>query len=262
MSCGLVLRLAGPIAAFGTTATFHDRPTENIPTRSALIGLFAAAAGRPRHQAMTADPEGQHPYRDLSFTVRTDRPGTLHTDFHTVGGGYRDRQLSTAEGPQRPRREATLVSRRTYLADAVFTIAVTGPAPLLDLIAHHLEHPRYAPCLGRRNCVPAGPLLLRSDVEDPVAHLHERVPLSLARPPHPGQDTVPVTFHHDREPDRPDRTTAQIELNDDPLDFTPRNRRYRPRTLWRTTTHLPADLYAGPRPLARLAAYMHAETHP
>ncbi|MFJ8954306.1 type I-E CRISPR-associated protein Cas5/CasD [Streptomyces sp. NPDC102384] len=261
MSRGLLLRLAGPIAAFGTTATVHDRPTHDIPTRSALIGMFAAAAGRPREQAMTADPEQQHHYQDLYFTVRTDRPGTLSTDFHTVGGGYRDRQLSTAEGRQRPRREATLVSRRTYLTDAVFTVAVTGPAPLLDLIAHQLEHPRWAPYLGRRNCLPAEPLLLHPDADDPVAHLHDRVPLSLDHSPHPGQDTVPVTFHHDQKPDRPDRTTAEVELNDDPLDFTPRNRRYRPRTLWRTTTHLPAHLYAGPRPLARLAAYMHAETH-
>ncbi|MFE5189914.1 type I-E CRISPR-associated protein Cas5/CasD [Streptomyces sp. NPDC056628] len=51
---------------------------------------------------------------------------------------------------------------RTFYSPArpVFTIAVTGPDPLLEAIAHHLEHPRYAPHLGRRNCPVARCLLL------------------------------------------------------------------------------------------------------
>ncbi|CAM5317151.1 hypothetical protein SCHAM137S_01921 [Streptomyces chartreusis] len=42
----LLLRLAGPLAAFGTSAAFHDRDTAPHPTRSALIGMFANCAGR------------------------------------------------------------------------------------------------------------------------------------------------------------------------------------------------------------------------
>jgi CRISPR system Cascade subunit CasD len=260
---GLLLRLAGPLASYGTSAAFHDRDTAPHPTRSALTGMFAASAGRERPQAL--EPFDDLPnapcYQDLTFNVRIDRPGTPHTDFHTVGGGYpREQQLRTSSGTRRPPAESTLVSHRHYLADAVFTIAVTGPAPLVERIAEHLEHPHRAPYLGRRACVPTEPLVLTAPVPDPVAELHHRVPLSLNRPPRPGQDTVPIDFIWEHPPPDAAATTAQYELADIPEDFTSGQHRHHVRALWRTTQHLPADLYAGPHPLDKLAAYMHPET--
>ncbi|WP_063793966.1 type I-E CRISPR-associated protein Cas5/CasD, partial [Streptomyces hirsutus] len=85
---GILLRLAAPLMAFGEHAAFHYRDTIDFPTRSALIGLFAAADGRLREHALAPDPDtGAIPYTDLTFTVRIDRPGHRHTDYHTVGGG-------------------------------------------------------------------------------------------------------------------------------------------------------------------------------
>ncbi|MGI5473350.1 CRISPR-associated protein Cas5 [Streptomyces sp. CA-132043] len=49
---GLLLRLAGPLQAWGTSSAFRDRDTAAHPTRSGLIGLLAAAAGRPQHHAL------------------------------------------------------------------------------------------------------------------------------------------------------------------------------------------------------------------
>ncbi|MFF4779719.1 type I-E CRISPR-associated protein Cas5/CasD [Streptomyces griseorubiginosus] len=257
---GILLRLAGPLASFGTNAAFHDRDTCAHPTRSALIGMFAACAGRDRSHALApfTDLPGQPRYHDLTFTIRIDRPGTPYTDFHTVGGGYpRDEQLPTSRGPRRPEAASTLVSRRHYLADAVFTVAVTGPTPLLESIAHHLAHPRYAPYLGRRNCVPTEPLVLATGVSDPVGELLGHVPLSLARPPRQDATTVPVIFVWEQPPPCPD--AVEYELADVPEDFTQGWRRYQLRSVWRTRQMMPAALYAGPSPWESLAAYMHPE---
>lgn len=257
---GLLLRLAGPLSAFGTTAAFHHRDTAAHPTRSALIGMFAAAAGRTQTEVLSPhhDLDGAPTYVQLSFTVRIDRPGTLHTDFHTVGGGHpRSHQPRTSSGEHRPQRQSTLISHRRYLADAVFTVAVSGPPLLIHAVQDHLEHPHWAPYLGRRACVPTEPLVLGQH-HNPVTELLHHTPLSLPTPPPPTASTVPVDFIWDKPPTH---TTAHshYELTDDPEDYTSARRRYRTRTLWRTTEHLPATLYAGRRPLQRLTAYIHPE---
>lgn len=259
---GLVLRLAGPLSSFGHRGTFHHRDTAPFPTRSALIGLFAAAQGLPRHQALDphTDLPGTPSYHDLTFTVRIDRPGTPLTDFHTVGGGHPPhRRLHTSAGGHRPRHTATLISHRDYLADAAFTVAVHGPTPLTTRIADTLEHPRYAPYLGRRCCIPDEPLLLHATAPDPAAELLHHTPLTLATPPPPGRDTVPVPFIWEQPPSTSSTATTE-ELADDPADFTPARRHHRQRTVWHTTEHLPARLYAGPRPLDALTTYLLQET--
>ncbi|WP_279617166.1 type I-E CRISPR-associated protein Cas5/CasD, partial [Streptomyces regalis] len=94
-----------------------------------------------------------------------------------IAHGYATTQPDGAPPPPNPPPPPS--PPRHYLADAVFTIAVTGPTPLLERIAHHLEHPRWAPYLGRRNCIPTEPLVLATSVADPMAELTGRVPLSL-----------------------------------------------------------------------------------
>ncbi|MER6094152.1 type I-E CRISPR-associated protein Cas5/CasD [Streptomyces bluensis] len=259
---GLLLRLASPLMAFGEYAAFHYRDTAPIPTRSALIGLFAAADGRPRHQALDPDPKtGATPYSDLVFTIRIDRSGTRHTDYHTAGGGRPHKQgLRTSSGGYRAQKESTLITHRVYLADAVFTAAVQGPDPLIEHIADSLEQPVWAPYLGRRSCVPDEPLVLRAHTPDPIGELLHHVPLSLSAPPHPDQATVPVDFVWEAPP--PHQPTARIhrELADDPVDFTPTHRHYRTRPVWHTTEQLPTTLYAGTTPIERLTSYVLQET--
>ncbi|MGW6898981.1 type I-E CRISPR-associated protein Cas5/CasD [Streptomyces sp. NPDC054919] len=258
---GLLLRLAGPLSAYGTQAVCTHRDTTPHPTRSAVIGLLAAAAGRPRSQALQpfTDLDGHPTYHDLTLTIRVDKPGTLHTDYHVTGGGYpRHMSLRTSTGKHRPPHSSALPSHRIYLADAAFTLALTGPAPLIDAIADHLEHPHYAPYLGRRSCVPDEPLVLGEPLTDPAHHLLHHTPLTLTRPPRPDTATVPVTFVWEHPP-----TTSPgarpYDLTDQPLDYTQETRQYSQRQLWRTTEHLPAHLYTGPRPQTALAHYLESE---
>ncbi|MFD3840263.1 type I-E CRISPR-associated protein Cas5/CasD [Streptomyces sp. NPDC058642] len=259
---GILLRLSAPLMSFGEHAAFHYRDTLAFPTRSALIGLFAAADGCSREEALAPDPAtGTIPYTELRFTVRIDRPGHRHTDYHTVGGGRPHKQgLRTSSGHYRSQKASTLISHRVYLADAVFTVAVHGPDPLLEKITSRLEQPAFAPYLGRRACIPDEPLVLHGLHSDPVRELLTRVPLSLPAPPHPGQDAVPVDFVWEHPPDHLPAAHAHREVADVPTDFTPARRFHHTRRIWRTTEPLPATLYAAPPTINALAAYLQQDT--
>lgn len=154
----LVLRLAGPVQSWGAASQFNRRETASEPTKSGIIGLLAAAQGRRR----------QDPIEDLlhlQLGVRTDEPGSMLRDYHTVSD-YRGRPLLSVSvspaGAQKPTAPAkhTHVTERFYLQDAVFVAAVHGPAEVLRSLRHALLHPAFPLALGRRACVPAQPLVL------------------------------------------------------------------------------------------------------
>ncbi|WP_445548498.1 type I-E CRISPR-associated protein Cas5/CasD [Frankia sp. CiP1_Cm_nod1] len=154
----MVLRLAGPVQSWGGTSMFNRRETLAEPTKSGLVGLLAAAQGRRR-----TDPIED--LLELVFGVRTDQPGTLLRDYHTVSD-YRGVPLPSAsvsaKGTQKPTSPAkyTHVTERFYLQDAVFVVAVAAPDPVLVTLAEALRNPAFPLALGRRACPPTQPLLL------------------------------------------------------------------------------------------------------
>ena len=135
----LLLRLAGPMQAWGVRSRFTVRSTELAPTKSGVIGMLAAAVGRRRTD----------PIEDLiklRFGVRKDQPGTVIRDFHTA---------HTLDG-----RSSMPLSNRYYLADAVFLAGIEGDRALLEGIDEALRHPAFPLYLGRRSCPPTHPVSL------------------------------------------------------------------------------------------------------
>lgn len=153
----LTMLLAGPLQSWGETSRHMTRGTLTYPSKSGVIGLMAAALGRPRGSDVS-DLAG------LRFAVRTDQPGQLLTDFHTVSGASRapldpdGQRLPTAAGGSLRPRESTKVTHRQYLADARFLAAVEGDSELIDQAWNALARPRYPLYLGRRSCPPARPV--------------------------------------------------------------------------------------------------------
>lgn len=227
---GLLLRLAGPLQSWGEHSTFADRDTLRYPTRSGITGIFAAAQGLRRGEPLDR-------YTPLTLTVRIDRPGVLLADFHTTGGGLpRGRTVPTAEGGRRAEGKATIVTRRMYLSDAVFTVAVEGPGRLIDALAAALRSPRWQPYLGRRSCPPDQPLLLRA-ADDPVQELYQHVPLPGQRPDQHGQVSVDIIT------EEPDGASGMLtEVADVPDTFSRHDRRYQLRTIRRERAALPGAL--------------------
>jgi CRISPR system Cascade subunit CasD len=135
----LLMQLAGPLQSWGSSARFARRTTEHAPTKSGVLGLLAAALGRPR----TADPSD---LAALRYGVRVDQRGTPVRDFQT------------AHHPDTG--DAMPVSERFYLADAVFVAAVEGPHDQLEALNQALTNPVFLPYLGRRSCPPSRPVNL------------------------------------------------------------------------------------------------------
>lgn len=155
----MVLRLAGPLQAWGSSSRFNRRETGTEPTKSGIVGLLAAASGRRR-----ADPIED--LVGLQLAIRTDQPGTVLRDYHTVSDYWGEPLKSSnvnAKGQQKftSPPKFTHVTQRFYLQDAVFVAAIGGAASLIEGLAHSLQHPAFPLALGRRSCVPTQPLLLR-----------------------------------------------------------------------------------------------------
>jgi CRISPR system Cascade subunit CasD len=148
----LLLRLAGPLQAWGTTSRFDERDTQLEPSKSGVIGLVCAALGRDRAT----------PVDDLAafrFGVRVDREGSLLRDFQTATG------VLAATGKRDDER--TVVSPRYYLADAVFLVGLQGPdRSVLDKIDAAIRSPRWPLALGRKACTPTQPVFLPGGLVD------------------------------------------------------------------------------------------------
>jgi CRISPR system Cascade subunit CasD len=240
---GLLLHLSGPLQSWGTNSPWNRRDTHTHPTRSGLIGLLAAAEGRQRGEPLDD-------YDAVEFTIRIDRPGTVIEDFHTVGGGRsREETPPLAAGGRRPLGKGTVVSKRHYLTDAVFTVAVTdADTDFLDTLAAKLAEPVYTLHLGRRSCPPTAPLYLGSH-QNPVLALHKIIPLN--RTPPRSSDNIAIDFITEHPTDSPTQTSTTPTR---PTRFGPQ-RSHQQHTTWTTSHQLPAHLCAG-----NGSDYLHALT--
>ncbi|MET9064233.1 type I-E CRISPR-associated protein Cas5/CasD [Streptosporangium sandarakinum] len=231
----LVLRLGGPLQSWGDRSVFNRRDTRPEPTKSGILGLLAAAAGRDREE-----PVGE--LLDLRMGVRVDQPGTLLRDYHTVSD-YRGRPLPqagvSAKGVQKPTSPAkfTHVTQRFYLQDAVFLAALQGPDALVRALADAVRHPAFPLALGRRSCVPTHPLFLAVR-EAPLEEVLRTEPWQASevaiRQLYPHRRTRPATIDLPATLDDPE---GDDSLNDVPESFAPRDRRFisrRVRHIWVT----------------------------
>lgn len=110
MTFTLMIRLAAPLQSWGTVSRFARRDTQTHPTKSAVIGLCAAALGHDRTEPFDKDPDSPLArLPEMRFGVRADRPGTPLRDYHVVGGG---------RYPLRPRDLITDHRRATAAASA------------------------------------------------------------------------------------------------------------------------------------------------
>ncbi|MFD8784440.1 type I-E CRISPR-associated protein Cas5/CasD [Kitasatospora sp. NPDC059599] len=242
----LVLRLAGPLQSWGDRSAFNRRDTRPQPTKSGVVGLLAAAAGRPREADIT-DLVG------LRLGVRVDQPGMLLRDYHTVSD-YRGRPLPqagvNAKGVQKPTSPAkdTHVTHRYYLQDAVFLAALQGPAGLIATLAEAVRRPAFPLALGRRSCVPTQPIALgtvrHANLEDVLAsepwqagvvamNAYRRRAQRGPEPFSPHRIDLAATF---------DDPSGDDTLQDVPRSFAPRERGFTTRRIRRAWLDVPTGL--------------------
>jgi len=184
----LFLRFEGPLQSWGDTSKFVIRRSMDAPTKSGVLGLICCAMGWARRKVVE-DPipdvdlhalaprlvrrhekEDQEPRRalldllnTLTMGVRIDRPGTRWWDYHTVGAKT---GILRADGKGIKRTASTkeietLITRREYLADASFLVALQGDPALIERVAGALQSPKWTLYLGRKSCPPSLPILAK-----------------------------------------------------------------------------------------------------
>ena len=166
----LVLRLYGPLAAWGDIACGDVRPTLIHPTKSAILGLLGAALGvRRSDEAIISKMRDSY-----GFAVSVEGRCIQIRDFHTVqsakvnadmfkeyGSGYltsRHRELSVPVTDME-----TSLTFRDYLCDVIYTVAVwikdDKDVPyMLQEISDALKEPKFVPYMGRKSCVLSRPM--------------------------------------------------------------------------------------------------------
>lgn len=155
----LLLRLCGPMQAWGTQSRFTMRDTGLEPSKSGVLGLVCAALGRPRSESVDD-------LAALRMGVRVDREGVMKREYQTAGGVHRKGEkygVITADG----KPGGTVTSNRYYLADADFLVGLearddVGMA-LLTEVNKALHNLRWQIFLGRKACVPSVPVYLPGD---------------------------------------------------------------------------------------------------
>ncbi|KQB87180.1 type I-E CRISPR-associated protein Cas5/CasD [Corynebacterium lowii] len=208
----LLLKLKGPMQSWGDRSRYKIRATGQVPTKSGVIGLLAAAQGRRR-----TDPVED--LAELTFAVRVDQPGNLLKDYQTA-----------QRWQENPKAAASLVTRY-YLSDALFVAAVESPRrEVLEGLEEALRRPRFPLFLGRRSC-PAPPDLVIG-VREGSAVEELRALDWQASDQHKEERSKQVTLpiYRDGAPGE-----VGVDQRDVPLSFSQEHRRY----AWRTVVEEP-----------------------
>lgn len=170
----LVFQLYAPLASWGEAAVGEVRHTAAVPSRSALLGLLAAALGIRREEEERLTQFNQH-YR---FAVRplSGRESWLR-DYHTVQMPKEDRKRVRRTRRDELRSDAaqqleTMLTSREYRCDAYYHIAVSstpGAPCTLEQLKAALLTPAFTLYLGRKSCplaLPMSPHIFGGDLID------------------------------------------------------------------------------------------------
>ncbi len=253
----LLIRLEGPFQSWGTMSRFSERDTQLEPSKSGIVGLLCAALGHTRDLPLDR-------FNDLELAIRVDQEGIVLTDYHTVGGGtipdealarygLRKYGVSKANGSS----PDTALSRRAYLADARFTVALGGVSEE-ELVAYAaaLRSPVFPLFLGRKSFVPSAPVLLNST--QPLVEGESLVAILESTPwqPHYYETTPPnsspkqtniapkqlrLVFTKEAATGASLVTSVASLRKDQPRSFTKGSRQFEERTIYTQFTRVPIE---------------------
>jgi CRISPR system Cascade subunit CasD len=157
----LIFTIYAPLASWGDIAVGELRGSWDRPSRSAILGMIAAALGLER------DNQDAHDALDAGYgvAVRLDLAGSPMEDYHTAqtvaASAVKKQRPTTRRQLLAPRDRPTILSRRTYRQDALATGCIwqrDGARWTLDEIAAALRSPVFALYAGRKSNVLGLPL--------------------------------------------------------------------------------------------------------
>lgn len=180
----LVLRFDAPLMSFGGVLVDQRNPTDRFPGVSMITGLLANALGWEHHEF----PRLQRLQNRIAFAARWDVEPEQVMDYQTVdlGQALMTDTGWTTRGVREDRGGGTAgsgthIRRRHYLANGVLTLVLAlegDEEPTPDDLARALRAPARPIFLGRKACLPAGPIYVDRRVGTSLRALLEAVPLA------------------------------------------------------------------------------------
>lgn len=162
-----LINLYGPMAGYGGIAVGDMRPSWTRPSRSAVLGMVAAALGirRDDEEAQTKLQTG------YGFSVMVLQPGIMMQDFHTIQSAHSSsvkklNHVMTRRDEMNLGDPDTILSRREYLCDHISVACIwirdlESAQYSLEEIADAFKKPVFCLYLGRKSCPPALPVHAR-----------------------------------------------------------------------------------------------------
>lgn len=165
----LVFQLNAPLASFGNSMGLR-RTTDTHPRQSVITGLLAAALGIEHGQ----DAEFKALAQAYRMGVAELSAPRVMTDYHTVsapvGRYYEHAHVRTKKESRAQTRieqfraiegvlaaggkyQNTMETRRDYLQNGKWLVAVQADPAVLQALASALQHPAFTLSLGRKSCV-------------------------------------------------------------------------------------------------------------
>lgn len=195
----LIFQLRGDLASWGDIAVGEQRPTLPFPTKSAILGLIAAALGIKRNEeekhrdlakavhygVKVFLPEKEIArYNNEFFNNKKTYSGGYMRDYHTIqspsdidirlfmkkNGIVPESRYDEIQALKLGNSEGTILSFREYRLDAYYIVGFTLLQPIfvsIEQIQTALLHPKFHLYLGRKACPLGWPLLPQLiDAED------------------------------------------------------------------------------------------------
>lgn len=169
----LVFQLYSPLASWGEEAPGEVRHSATIPTRSALLGLLAAALGIRRDEEDQLNTVNQHYHLAVHALASQDR---WLRDYHTVSAPRENKKYHyytrRDELCLAPDEVGALISQREYRCDGYWHVAVSAMADApyaLTALQKALLAPHFPLYLGRKSCplaLPLAPRILTGSLKD------------------------------------------------------------------------------------------------
>lgn len=163
----LLLQLYAPLVSWGDQAVGQERPSADHPSRSALLGMLAAALGIDRSD----DTAHAHLAGACRFGIKLYNPGLALRDFHTAQTPPENKKAHhrhTRRDELREEKLGTILSFRSYRQDSLSVVALwlDNEGYLLQDLSAALNRPHYHLYLGRKSCplaLPLNPLIVQSE---------------------------------------------------------------------------------------------------
>ncbi|KMT64538.1 type I-E CRISPR-associated protein Cas5/CasD [Catenovulum maritimum] len=157
----LILKTEG-LSAYGLQTFDVHRKVNHFPTRSAVIGLLAAALGieRTNQQQLFELSE------NILVAVQVNNAGEKMMDYHTV---------QNFRSPDGKIQKGTKPTYREYWCDSEYTFAITAPSELIQKLICAVKAPKFTLFQGRKSCPLTRPLYEDLvDIDNPAIALKSR----------------------------------------------------------------------------------------